>query len=247
MATIYKHFQNFGISDKQTAVYIACLELSAATVYMISKKVNISRSSIYGILEELKKNNLVSSYKKNNILYFTAENPNNVIKIAEEKVKNLQDAIPQLTKLYNTAKKPSSVRVFHNTYGIKIVLNELLQEAEDFVAFSSPDEMFKALNKYWLDFISGRINKKIPYRIIFNQLPSADELQNLDVGPLIGKIKIIPPQFKYYESLMIWGNKVAMFSLKKEKFTTVIENNELSKLHRTFFDFIWSALDKDNY
>ena len=76
---------------------------------------------------------------------------------------------------------------------LKTVLDELLDEAKEFIAFSSPDEIYNTLGDYWLDFMQQRIDlcqaELTPYeRVIkFTLLP---ETFNIDNKTLTSTLKI---------------------------------------------------------
>ena len=47
--------KNFGLSEKEAKIYLALLELEAATVFETAKQSGINRSSAYVVLEALQK------------------------------------------------------------------------------------------------------------------------------------------------------------------------------------------------
>jgi len=60
-----KELEKIGLSKKEAKVYLACLELSEATIGQISKKSGVKRTTVYDIVESLKEKSLISSSTKN--------------------------------------------------------------------------------------------------------------------------------------------------------------------------------------
>ena len=56
---IAKQLINFGFSEKEAKIYLALLELEAATVFETAKLSGVNRSSAYVVLEALKKKGFV--------------------------------------------------------------------------------------------------------------------------------------------------------------------------------------------
>ena len=53
MDNLEKRIEKIGLSEKETAVFIALLRAKEATVIKLAKMTNIKRTSIYHCLEEL--------------------------------------------------------------------------------------------------------------------------------------------------------------------------------------------------
>src|SRR3989344_2789384 len=104
--SLYSILQDAGFTKGEVKVYLSLLRIGESKVGPIIKHSRISRSKVYDILERLIQKQVVSSIKKNNILFYQALSPYtilNIIKEKEEKLKGeeakLQKAIPQLISL----------------------------------------------------------------------------------------------------------------------------------------------------
>jgi hypothetical protein len=56
-------------------------------------------------------------------------------------------------------------------------------------------------------------------------------------------VKLIPEKFNYTGGLMIFGDKVALFSFAKELMVVVTENKELAQIQKAMFTLIWDSLE----
>ena len=58
-----RDLEAFGLTEKESRVYLALLELGEAGIGEIAKKSAIKRTTLYDVVENLKKSGLVGSIK----------------------------------------------------------------------------------------------------------------------------------------------------------------------------------------
>ncbi|TSC76638.1 MAG: transcriptional regulator TrmB [Parcubacteria group bacterium Gr01-1014_31] len=233
--------KDFGLTEKQAKVYLACLELGSASVQKISRKSGLPRSTCYELLERLCQQGFASTYKKKNIQYYGAEDPQKVIVLAKDKVELLEQAFPELRALYGAAKHRPTVRFYQGTLGMKLILEEILAEAREVRSFGAAEDLFTTLDKIFPEFVKKRVQKKISVQVILRESPKARERQQL--GPQhLRVVKIIPESYRYHGNIFIWGNKIAMFSFRKDLVALVVESDELTQVQTAMFDALWNTL-----
>lgn len=232
----------YGLNEKQAKVYLATLELGSSSVHQISKKANLARSTCYEVLEYLLNKSLVSTYRKKNIKYYSAEDPRKMVDMATEKVEVLKKALPQFNALYGQASARPTVRFYQGKQGMKLILAEILKEAHELLCFTSADDLFSALNEEMPDFVKKRISKKIPIRVILRDSAKAQERKKLATQEL-RQVKIISPDYEYHGLIYVWGTKIAMFSFDKDLTALVIESKELSNVQKTMFELMWGSIE----
>jgi len=236
-----KILKSYGLTEKQAKIYLACLELGSASVQKISLMAGLPRSTCYEILEFLKQRSLVSTFSKKKTRYFSASDPKEVIKLAQEKVKVLEQALPEFEAMYGSSKTRPAVRYYQGLEGIKLIFEEIAGEGKELLAFNSADDMFEILGDYWPRFIQERMERKIPVRVILRDSQKARERQRLGPSEL-RTVKLISPDYEFHGMVFIWQRKVAMFSFKKDLAALVIESEELAKVQRAMFDNLWQCL-----
>lgn len=236
-----KTLENCGLTRKQAKVYLALLELGPSPIQKISQRAVLSRSTVYEALRALQKKVLVSTFKKKKVNYFTAEEPQKIVKKARAKALALTKALPHLEALQYRAKSQPTVRFYQGKRGLQTVIEEMLEEPKEILAISSSEDIFNVLEDYFPRFVERRIKKKIPIRTIFKDSPKARERKAL--GPQqLRKAKLLPKDYQFSAMLALWKNKIALLSLKKEFNALVIESEELSEMHKALFHFIWDSL-----
>ncbi len=232
--------QRFGLKPKEAAIYLAALELGSGSVQKIAEKAGVVRSTTYEILETLREKGLVSTFLKKHVRYFSAEDPDQVWEWAQRKVDILKEAVPELTKLAGSARHRPGVRFYEGKEGMKLILREIIREADELLGFVSADDLFRELPDF-NTFVSERLQKRIPARIISRDSPKAQERKKL--GPQhLREVRIIPASNEFHGLIYIWKNKIAYFSFEQDYVAVVIESGILAQTQRVLFENLWNTL-----
>lgn len=239
--SLEKTLKEYGLKEKHAKVYLACLELGSGSVLKISQKATLPRSTTEVILNALQEKGFVSSFKKKKARYFSTEDPKKIIGTAKAKAELLEKALPEFRKLYARSNIVPTVRLYHDQQGMKLVLREILDEADALIGFGAVDDVYRVLGDYFPSFTNERIRRKIPLRVILRDTPLARQRQEL--GPKqLREVRLIQSDSPCSSITFIWTNKVAMFSLQEDMITLVIESTELSAIQRAMFELIWASL-----
>lgn len=239
-----KILETYGLRDNQAKIYLASLELGSAPVTKIAEKACIPRSTSYITLESLQEKGLVSSFKKKSVKWFSAQDPKTVIDLGKQKMKLLEQALPEFLAIYGTATTRPDIRFYRGKEGIHIVLEEILAEADELLSFSSTEDLFKTIEEF-PEFVKRRIAKHIPSRVISRDSETARERQRIQLQQL-RQMKLMPTDFEHHGTIFIWANKIAILSFKKEVSSLIIESEEMMHVQKSMFEMIWNALPDRN-
>jgi len=236
-----KALDTLGLNELQRKVYLACLELGGASAYRIAQQANIARSTCYEIMEDLKALNLIQQYKKKKVKFYTVKSIQEAINFEKEKISQLEKALPEFNALYRSINTKPNVRLYEGLEGMKCIIDEIDTEADEILGFSSAEDMLYKFSGFWSQHLKKRISKKIPVRSILVDSPRARERQKL--GPTeLRTVKIIPAKYGHHSTMLIWKNKVAIFTFQNEMLALVIESKELAQGQRASFEFMWDVL-----
>lgn len=230
--------KQFGLTDKQAKVYLAVLELGLAPVSQISQKAKIPRPTCYDVLESLREQGIASTFIKNKTRAYSVEEPRKIASIARQKVKTLEQAMPELEALWGEALERPLVKFYQGKESIKQIYEEILQDKKEILGLNSVDNMFSAIGEYQLEFVKQRVKTKIPTRVILRDTPKARERQKLGSAEL-RQVKFIPPSFCFHGCVLVFGNKIAYFSFVKDYIAVLIESAELAAIQRAALEYIW--------
>ncbi len=239
--------KNFGLSEKEIAVYLALVELGPSSVRDISAKSKVNRGTSYDILKSLINLGIVSYYNKESKQYFIAEQPEKLLSAIDQKKEDLDEvrghieqSLPLIKTLFEKQGGKPSVKLYEGSKGIKQILEDVLSsgEKEYYLYSSSTAADRKNVYEAMPDFSKKRIAKKISVKII--SLGQGGELAGLD------ERKSLPTEGKELKSTheIIYAGKVAHISLDNNAnpVGVVIQNEAVYETQKLIFENVWSKL-----
>lgn len=242
-----RELQKLGLSEKETKVYLASLELGPSVVQVIARRAGVNRATTYVMIESLIKRGLVSSFEKGKKRFFTAEPPEQLLSLIrkqeteiKERVKGLEEILPELKAISALAEEKPRVRFYEGKEGIKAIREDFLRTKDrqietiysaDFIRGIFADEERK-------DFVEKRMKKGIKVRSIYT----------FEKGILTDKTaarcKIPVSKFPLFCDIILYDNNVAITSLKGKLFGIIIESKEFADTMRSIFELAWEAAGK---
>lgn len=235
---IIKTLEQFGLTKKEITTYLACLELGEAIIPEIAKKANIPRTTVYGIMNSLIKNGLVSFLIKGKKKYFIAESPEKLLNFAQERTKDIKEIMPRLKSLYNTSGPKPKIRFYEGKEGIKIILNDILDYKRHFLATTSIEDMNKLARDYFYDFIKKRIRNNLKVKLLTNCSPGALKLKKTDEHEL-RETQCVPAEYHFKTANFIYGDRIAILSLGKNPMGIIIEDHSIAETQKMYFEIAW--------
>ena len=243
--------KNFGLNDKEIAVYLALVELGPSPVRLVSKKAEVNRGTTYDILKSLQQQGLVSFYDTKSHQHFVAESPEKLLMALQDKrerldevKKQIQESLPELQTIFEKRGGRPVMKMYEGAKGIKLILEDVLAEVskqprkEYYLYSSATVKERKNVYEAMPDFSKKRIVQKIKVKIISlgecGQLAGLDERRQM---PITGK------DLKSTHEI-IYAGKVAHISLSNgdDPVGVVIQNEEIYQTQKAIFEFNWSKL-----
>jgi len=159
--------KKLGLDAKESAIYLALLEMGEVTISSIVKKTGIKRTTVYAAIEMLQKQKLIGSTKhKKRTLYF-AEDPRVLSEQLDEKKEHLNSILPQLLALSSRYTRKPKIQYYEGKQGIEKVYQETLTYPnQELIGWVS----HRALHSFDSDFLyhqylPKRLEKKIWVRV----------------------------------------------------------------------------------
>lgn len=243
--------KNFGLSEKEIAVYLALVELGPSSVRDISTKSKVNRGTSYDILKSLIKLGIVSYYNKESKQYFIAEEPEKLLAALDQKQedllevrKTIQDSLPLIKTLFEKQGGKPTVKLYEGKQGVKHILEDVLatmKQATDknyYVYSAATEKERKNIYEAMPDFSQKRIKAGVKVKII--SLGSGGEPAGLD------ERKWMPQTQQDLKSTheIIYDGKVAHIGLDEtgDPVGVVIQNQAIYETQKLIFEYTWSKL-----
>lgn len=258
--------KNFGLSEKEIAVYLALIELGSSSVRTISQKAKINRGTTYDILKSLINLGIISYYNKESKQYFIAEQPERLLAVIDKKQEelkevkeNIEESLPLFKTIFEKQGGKPVVKLYEGLIGIRHILEDVLKSMDrvkdkTYYVYSS-STVRKNVHQAMRDFSNKRIRRRIKVKTIalgeggdtvglderkWMQLPKEKGL------PASGSAKGDQGQeaVRSTYEIIYGGNKVAHISLDNAEnpVGVVIENQEIYHTQKLIFEYNWKKL-----
>jgi sugar-specific transcriptional regulator TrmB len=236
----------FGLSTKESDVYLSMLEIGPSSVQDIAKKAGVNRSTTYVMIEALKRHGLISTFEKGKKVMFAAETPHRLIGVIDEemgkveaKKQRLASALPRLLAIFNAIEDKPKVRFFEGDESLDLMRREIADMHEPIWEVYAVDEELVKIAKIREEgrievsrhATGGRVLMAVkpgvtpPY---FN--PKGFEIRQMDYAafPFSGDIAIV-------------GSKLHMITTKSVGLGIIIDSKEIAEIFRAMYQMAWSC------
>ncbi len=244
-----RYLKEIGFTDGEEKVYLALLRLGSSSTGPIAQEAGVSRSKLYEILEKLAKKGIVSHYKRNNVSYFQAADPNRILDFIESKEKQVREekklfekTLPFLASLVGQKEEAKEAEVFEGMEGIKNVRETALRKmkaGEVIYFFGNATSSHEHVLSYWDDWNKRRVKKKIWSWTIYNQ--DADVFGERRKKLAYTKVKYLPKPGPTHAWIEIYGDTVAIAMKHETPMSIVINNKLVAESFKTYFNILWSV------
>jgi sugar-specific transcriptional regulator TrmB len=233
-----------GLAGKRGDVYLSLLQTGAATATQVARSTRIKRPTVYDILTELSRMNLVAEGTVGKRRVFTAESPQRLREFHERQQQHLDSALPELQALFDQGPHRPRVRFYEGVEGIRFVSEDILTvQSKEYFWFGSMLEIVAVTGReYQEDWVRRRIAKGIWSNAIRvrEKEPAYDFLKSGERN--LRRLRFLPrPIVEDVAGLYIYDNKIAVTSALKESYGLIIESRELAALLRGLWRTLWEV------
>ncbi|MBU2524327.1 hypothetical protein KKG71_03990 [Patescibacteria group bacterium] len=240
MTELKNILQNIGLSEKESQIYLACLELGNATVGQIAKKACINRVTAYDILEKMLTKGLVNLANTNNKTFYQATDPEALVHEFERKISSLHESLPALKRLKGDTPAPR-VRYFEGLEGIKTIYEDTLTSRTEILNFANSAEIRKSWPNYDTEYVANRIEKKIYLRGITPDDPIGITVVNNNFNSHREIRLINKEKYNFPNDVNIYDNKTAIISFAENNpIGIIIQDESIANTQRSIFEMAWS-------
>jgi sugar-specific transcriptional regulator TrmB len=233
---IREMLKELGLTDSESRVYLALLDLGPSLAGQISRKTGIHRRNVYDITERLIKKGLIGYILKNNRRLFEAANPERFLDAMKEKEVEFQEALPGLKALYGKTKEKQETNFYTGREGLKTVFQDQLEDNKEVLILGASHSAFDVLPFYFKWYDTDRVKKRIKVRIIASE--------KLGKKIPLAEIRYLPQKYASPLAINIYKDKVAIILWKKEPLAVVIKNIEIAKSYKKYFELMWHVAKK---
>lgn len=241
--------KQLGLTEKQAQIYLVLLESGTCSMSELAKRTEVKRPTCYLLIDELIKLGLINEQKNGKRKVYSAVHPRRLLEIIRHREKSIEEIFPELLALHNSPKDKPKIHVFEYNYdkGVKQLYGHIYQSLREgsealfftnFAAFKNFPQYIKLYKKTLRELKNIKIRE-----IIFGENAAghwSKEIKNHQ-----GKnhfTRLLPDNLPHGDTdMMILNNSVAICSLKKSIFVTIIESDDIANSQRALFECAWQV------
>jgi sugar-specific transcriptional regulator TrmB len=243
--SLIKKLTAVGLSDKESSVYLAVLELGEATATSIAKRSGVERTTSYNILPSLVSEGLVDYTEKRGVKYFYVHKVEALEQRQEKILLDTKTLVPELKAVKKNIPQHPKVSVFEGIQGFRRIYEDVIESpnaGQEILAYAGSSEALDYIPKNTLiEFMNKRVNKKLQLRILVDENTFTKELEKENLTKL-RKIKFLRKnENRFHGETIIYNGKVAMISYAEGFLGTIIESNEIYNMQKSIFEELWDT------
>jgi sugar-specific transcriptional regulator TrmB len=243
--TLKEALGTIGLSDKQTAVYLALLQLGRASAYLVAQKSGLKKPTTYVILDELIERGLAQRVPRVKKQLYVPRPVEEAFAVAEEKLVLAKKKLPELLALTKGEKTKVNTLYFEGVEGIKQLMEYRMKEkvGKELVGFYATDhnadpELVRYFKETWPAFTR---KLELKQRYIAPEHSSLEDYRKLD-NEAGREIKTVSyDEFDSEVSIDVLDDIVRIQDFKNLQ-GVAIENADVAKTVRQIFEMLWAKV-----
>lgn len=231
--------EDLGLTNAETKVYMALLELGNATAGPIREKCELQNSVVHRALLSLLSKGLINFILESERKIYSATNPENFFDFIDEKKKRFEQILPELKMKQKNIKELGSAGIYKGTKGLDKIYNIMVNsEAKEYLTFGGGYMCEERMGTEWWERMhTKRIANKLPSRQIFDETVRKFGV-NLVKRPL-SKVKYISKEFAQFQETVIAGDYVAINVFTENAYGFLIKDQKVAEGYRKYFELLW--------
>lgn len=223
--------EEIGLTEGEAKVYLALLKLGSSPVNKIQEETKLHRTNIYDFAKKLTEKGLLSYSIQKGVRQYSAVDPEKLHWYLQEKQDMVKEFLPRFHKLQQQKSTDICVEVYNGVEGIKFVLNDIIREGKNYVAFGIDDAEWE---KRFSIIMKQHFRKEKERRIIARCITS----ENVSVRYAHGRYRFLADEFFHPTPIMVYGDKVC--TIVWNPLTVILtQNSQVAKSHKKHFNALW--------
>lgn len=238
------YLQKIGLSDKESRLYLAGLELGPAFLQELVDVSKLKRATVYDLIESLKDKGLIKTISKGKRKMYLAESPENLLSLIKQKENIVNQIFGQLLAIQNTDGKRPKVKIFQGVAGIREIYLDLLAKRQEHIEFLSAAKPDKDIEQYWEhEHIPRRVKLGHSVRVLAPDTPFFRRWKSQDKH-VLRETRLLPVQeFPFQNEIYVYHGKVGFITHDGDNsFGLVIESQEIFKTFEFLLNGFWNSM-----
>lgn len=237
--------RQLGLTDEESRVYLAVLEINGGPVSNIARKAGVHRVGCYHTLENLLRKKLLSQYNRNGVKCFAPEPPERLLSLMEEKVNVAKGLLPGLTSLASALAFRPKIRFYEGRDGVERVFTESLSAKGEILGYTNLQQITSYFPEFFERYTREKLKRAIKtrylspttvetVRVMDRFLPKQYDKNLLEI------LLVNREQFLFENEVVIFNHSVGIVSLTAdEQLGLIVESPAFARTMKAIFDLAW--------
>jgi len=239
MDNVGKLLTSLGVCGNESKVYLCLLKNGSMSVGNITKETKINRTNIYSALNKLSGKGLVSHNLSEGVKLFFANNPKNLVLLAEEKLNIAKILADMLGKVKKEGYSESFAEIAEGVNSFMGMLDNFLKYNEDILVYGIPKIAYGLVSLRIGPFHKKRIPKKLWMKHIYN-------FDNQERVKVLCKMKYtdarcLPSKYSSNVSTNICGKEVVIAIWSDNPKIIRIVDSDIANAYKMYFSILWRS------
>ena len=233
-----------GLTPSEADLYLISLELGSASAIQLGQKAGITRQRVYAILPSLKEKGLIKEVSVGRRQYYQAVNPDALADLAEQSVRRIRAAIPDL-KARQAGNAPIPlVTVYDNSLSMREWYRQcmrLSKKDDQMLIWSAGINWYDLDPDFYASFTAFKAKKGVHDYILTGDTPEAHSLE-ATIGTPTKEFRYLPDWQHTECEMWIWHDQMVYLTIKEHATSLiVVESPLLAALERDKFWKAWNT------
>lgn len=228
------------LKPKEADLYLAMLELGEGSAPEIAAKAGIQRTNFYDLIPKLLDTGLAKQTKRGKKQLFSALDPEELIKLEEQRLEQLRQALPELKAVTNSVAEKPHVFFYEGLRGVKQVYENMLLHKGNIRLFTTPHFVSKEQLNLLKEHVPQRIARGNALHMIGEVSPENIMLQQRDKAEL-RETRLLPKEIYHSNvEIGIYGKKVYIVDYR-QLFGMEVESGDVASALSMIFEIVWKS------
>ena len=238
-----------GCSSLEIKFFIACFTIGPASITQIAAGAKIRRSTAYLLAKKLIADGLIlEDHKTYGGRLHTIE-PKRLLQIVADRQRRfrrleieIEENLPDLQALYKASDIRPKVRLYEGNSGLMQIWNDILSTKGEILLWTNQqtENLFFGPQSHD-QFISERVRKNIPIRVLAVNNLSGSELRKKDKS-VLRQTKLLPEKTVFSAETYIYDSKIAMLDYNQDTIGIIVESQALVTQQKAQFELVWNFI-----
>lgn len=229
--------KNIGLDKKEIDIYLSLLKIGEITATRISQETFIERTLVYYILDKLMEKGLVTYKLKNNVKYYSAADPENIVDNLKEKLEECRAILPELKAIKNKSyEEEPKVDIYKGFEGLKAVMRDLFKETKEILIFGEQGQFAENYPEYGYVYLHLLKKHNVSEKVI-----ARDDFIGKVLGWKKSEFRYVPKKFLSPTTTVIYQDKIIITIWEKPTYNILIKSKKISDSYRSYFMNIWKT------